>query len=79
MLAVEVLRKLKIPFGVVINRSDLGNRDTHEYCGNENIPILMEIPFKKEIAILYSKGIPLVEGLPEYKNEFRKVYERIKK
>ena len=34
VLAVEVLRKLKIPFGVVINRSDLGNLDTHNYCKN---------------------------------------------
>jgi len=79
VLAVEVVRKLKIPFGVVINRSDLGNRDTHSYCEKENISILMEIPFKKEIAVLYSKGIPLVGQLPEYKNEFCKVYERIKK
>jgi len=31
-LAVEVLRKLEIPFGVVINRSDLGNEKTDEYC-----------------------------------------------
>ena len=79
MLAVEVLRKLKIPFGVVINRSDLGNEDTHVYCKKENISILMEIPFKKEIAVLYSKGMPLVEQLPEYKKEFSKLYERIKK
>lgn len=79
ILAVEVLRKLKIPFGVVINRSDLGNKDTHSYCEREKIPILMEIPFKKEIAVLYSKGIPLVQQLPEYKKEFCKVYERINK
>ena len=79
VLAVEVLRKIKIPFGVVINRSDLGNKDTHVYCKKENIPILMEIPFKKEIAVLYSKGIPLIEQFPEYKREFCKMYERIKK
>ncbi|MBU1933250.1 MAG: ATP-binding protein, partial [Candidatus Omnitrophica bacterium] len=47
VLAVEVVRKLEIPFGVVINRSDLGNEKTDEYCANENIPILMRIPFKK--------------------------------
>lgn len=79
ILAVEVVRKLKIPSGVIINRSDLGNRDTHSYCKKENIPILMEIPFKKEIAVAYSKGIALVEHLPEYKKEFFNMYERIKK
>jgi MinD superfamily P-loop ATPase len=46
ILAVEVLRKLKIPFGVVINRADLGNNKTEEYCQKENIPVLMKIPFK---------------------------------
>jgi len=79
MLAVEVLRKLTIPFGVIINRSDLGNRDTHDYCKKENISILMEIPFNKEIAVAYSKGIPLVERFSEYKKEFFKIYERMKK
>jgi MinD superfamily P-loop ATPase len=70
VLAVEMLRKLKIPFGVVINRADLGNNKTEGYCGQENIPILMKIPFKKEIAMAYSKGEPIVKVFPEYKKEF---------
>lgn len=78
ILAVEVLRKLKILFGVVINRADLGNKKTEEYCQKENIPILMKIPFKKEIAIAYSKGEPVVEIFPEYKKEFSSLYKRIK-
>ncbi len=78
ILAVEVLRKVRIPFGVVINKSDLGNKDTHVYCKEENVPILMEIPFKKEIAMVYSKGMLLVEQFPEYKKEFGKMYESIK-
>ena len=79
VLAVEVVRKLNIPFGVVINRSDLGNKETDKYCDRENIPVLMRIPFKKDIAKAYSKGVPLVEEFPEYKNNFLKMYERIKK
>lgn len=78
ILAVEVLRKLKIPFGVVINRADLGNNKTEEYCLKENIPILMKIPFKKEIAMAYSKGEPLVEIFSEYKEKFIVLYNRIK-
>jgi MinD superfamily P-loop ATPase len=70
ILAVEVLRKMKIPFGVVINRCDLGNKNTEDYCAKENIPILMSIPFKREIATAYSKGIPLVEVSPKYKEQF---------
>ena len=78
-LAVEVLRKLRIPFGVIINRSDLGNEATDDYCKKENISILMRIPFKKEIAMAYSKGIPVVEAFPEYKKDFRELFDKINK
>ena len=78
ILAVEVLRRLEVPFGVVINRSDLGNEGTEKFCEEENIPILMKIPFKKEIASCYSKGIPIVDEFPEYKKDYQKLFEKIK-
>jgi len=78
VLAVEVLKKLKIPFGVVINRADLGNSKTEEYCEKENIPVLMRIPFKKEIAMAYSKGEPMVKTFPEYKKDFHDLFNTIK-
>ncbi len=79
ILAVEVLRKLKIPFRVVINRSDLGDHRTEEYCRRENIPVLMRIPFKKEIAVAYSKGEPMVKAFPEYKKDFQELYNVIRR
>lgn len=78
ILAVEVLRKLKIPFGVVINRADLGNNKTEEYCQQEKIPVLMRIPFKKEIAMAYSKGEPMIKAFPEYKKDFQSLFNIIK-
>ena len=78
ILAVGVLRKLKIPFGVVINRSDLGNNKTEEYCKQENIPVLMRIPFKREIAMAYSKGEPIVQVFPEYKKDFQGFFNTIR-
>jgi len=77
-LAVEVLRKLEIPFGVVINRDGLGNKDTDSYCKKENIPILMRIPFDRKIASAYSRGIPIAEAFPEYRQKFEKLLEKIK-
>ena len=77
VLAVEVVRKLNIPFGVVINRSDLGDNKTEEYCAKENIPILMRIPFQKEIAEAYSQGISIVEKIPGYKDEFLQLFKAI--
>ncbi|MFH1505295.1 MAG: ATP-binding protein [Candidatus Omnitrophota bacterium] len=77
ILSVETLKKLKIPFGVVINRSDLGDKKTDSYCQKENIPILTRIPFKKEIAKAYSQGVPIIEALPEYKKDFQRMLRRI--
>ena len=77
ILAVKVLRKLKIPFGVIVNRSDLGDKKTDIYCKKEKISVLMRIPFKKEIAMAYSQGIPIVEALPEYREGFQKILEGI--
>jgi MinD superfamily P-loop ATPase len=76
-LAVEVLKKLGIPFGVIINRSDLGNDKTDDFCKKENIPVLMRIPFSKEIAKSYSKGTPIVEAFPEYRERFVKMVDTI--
>ncbi len=79
ILAVEVLRKIAVPFGVVINRSDLGNQKTDEYCKRENIPVLIRLPFKKEIAVAYSKGEPIVKDFPEYRENFQNLFKRIRK
>jgi len=77
-LAVEVVRKLGIPFGVIINRSDLGNKKIDEYCTSEHIPILMRIPFSKKIAEIYSRGDSIVEVLPEYREKFQRLFTKIK-
>ncbi len=69
-LIVEVLRVLKIPSGVVINKAGIGNRDVYDYCKEEKIPILLEIPYDTKIAEYYSEGIPFVNTIPEWKNRF---------
>ncbi|MEW6619122.1 MAG: ATP-binding protein [bacterium] len=76
-LAVEAIRLLKIPFGVVINRADIGDEGVREYCLRENIPILMEIPMDRRIAEAYSIGVPMVKSLPEWKERFRELYSSI--
>lgn len=76
-LAVEVLKKLKIPFGVVINRSGMGNDKVDFYCQENHIPILLRIPFDREIAVLYSQGIPIVQRKKEYMERFRGMVNRI--
>lgn len=76
-LTVDVIRKLGIPFGVVINRSTVGNDGVARYCEKEGIPVLMEIPFDRAIAEAYARGIPLVHALPEYKERFLHLFDVI--
>ncbi|NDY71912.1 (4Fe-4S)-binding protein [Desulfobacter hydrogenophilus] len=76
-LAVEAVKLLDIPCGLVINRAGIGNDDVKKYAQNENIPVLLEIPFDKQIASAYSKGELLVQALPEYKDIFKRLYTSI--
>jgi len=76
-LAVETLRKINIPFGVVINRDGIGDSKTDQYCKKENIPVLMRIPMDREIAIAYSNGIPLIKINTKYEAKFSELYKKI--
>ena len=76
-LAVETVRELGIPCGVVLNRAGVGDGKVEEYCEEENVPILLTIPLDTEIARLYSRGIVLVEGLPQWKASFLELFDRV--
>ncbi|MDX1815853.1 MAG: (4Fe-4S)-binding protein, partial [Thermodesulfobacteriota bacterium] len=75
-LAVDMVRALGIPFGVVINRVGIGDERVHSFCRDENIPVLLEIPDDRRIAEVYSKGRLIVEELPEYRGLFESLLER---
>ncbi|MCP4722205.1 MAG: P-loop NTPase [Desulfobacteraceae bacterium] len=77
-LAVETVKILDIPHGLVINRAGMGNDDVKNYAQKEGIPILMEIPFDRRIATAYSKGELIISCLPEYKEKFSRLYDQIK-
>ena len=79
ILAVEMLKKLVIPCGVVINCADIGDDEVNKYCENENIPILMTIPWDRKIAEAYSRGTPLIEALPEFRDKFSKLHKEIER
>jgi MinD superfamily P-loop ATPase len=76
-LAVEVVRHLNIPFGVVINRDGIGDKKVEAYCQNEGISILLKIPERKMIAHLYSKGNALVNWVYEWHEMFGLVLNQI--
>lgn len=75
-LAYEVTKALGVKAGVIINKSDEGNM-IEDFCSKNNIPILLKIPFQRQIAEAYSKGIPLIKAIPEYKEAFREILRKI--
>ena len=76
-LAVELTRVLEVPCGVIINKAGVGDNKVEEYCQNENIPILAEIPHNRQIAELCSRGIPFVEEIPSWKKKFQELFAEI--
>ncbi len=76
-LAVEAVRLLDIPHGLVINRSDIGDQCVQDYADQQGLPVLMEIPFDRRIAEAYSRGQMIVDAIPEWAERFLGLYERI--
>ncbi len=78
-LAVGMVRQLKLPFAVAINRSDMGDDGVAQYCRREGVEIAIEIPNDRRIAEAYSRGEMVVDVLPEYLTEFSGLFGRMEK
>lgn len=76
-LAVDAVSTMDIPCGLVINRADMGDDKVRQYAEEKGMEILMEIPFSRAIAEAYSKGLTIVEVMPEWRERFKHLYTRI--
>ena len=76
-LAVGMVRALKLPFGLVINRADLGDQGVRSYCQSARIGILAEIPDDRRVAEAYSRGELACESNPKYESLFTRLLEDI--
>ena len=75
-IAVELVRKMDIPFGVIINRMSQEDNTTSRYLKEENINIVGTIPFDRDIAVMYSKGELLIND-DKYKRMFTDITHNI--
>lgn len=78
-LAVDMVRELGLPFGVVINRADAGDGQVREYCRAERIALLAEIPEDRAIAEAYSRGQLACQALPALREVFEDLLERVQR
>ena len=75
--SVETLKQMNKPFGVIVNRAGIGNNEVYQYLQSENIALLLEIPFDKEIARIYSNGTIVCESMPFLEKELLDISEKI--
>ena len=64
-------------FGVVVNRSGIGNDDVLEYCESKKIPIIAKFPNDRRIAELYSQGELIYNKIPEFKIQLEMINDFI--
>jgi MinD superfamily P-loop ATPase len=76
-LAVELTRELDIPCGVIVNRHGIGDDCVDEYCCSAGLPILMRIPFDREIGHAIARGKTLLDIHPEYSQRFQDLYRQV--
>ncbi len=64
-LAVEMVRALHLPMGIVINRADMGDDRVERYCATERLPIIGRLPHDRRVAEAYARGVLAIEAVPE--------------
>jgi len=78
-IAVQLIKNMEIPFGVVVNKASQDNQSVQEFCKQNQIEILLEIPYSQEIAQAYSKGILPVEHNGDWKSKFEELYQKVER
>jgi MinD superfamily P-loop ATPase len=65
-LAAQVALQLNIPSGVIINRDNCDYPALEEFCLENHLPVILRIPFEREIAAGVAQGKSLIDIHPEY-------------
>ncbi|MGI6113028.1 MAG: ATP-binding protein [Mahellales bacterium] len=82
-IAVNLVRKMELSFGIVINKAGGDDSIIHQYCHREKIDILLEIPFSKKVAQSYSKGqLPVFDNFglrDDFYDMYNKIQGRVRK
>ncbi len=76
-LAVETVRLMDLSFAVVINRADAGDGRVAEFCRQQEIRVLLELPEDRRLAEAYARGLAAVEAIGEYRQVFVRLWKDI--
>ncbi len=76
-LAAEMTETMHLPFGIIINRCDVGNDDVREYCEAHQWPVLDTFIHDKNVAEAYAQGQLITEIDNDYDQKFQQLAEII--
>jgi MinD superfamily P-loop ATPase len=76
-LMVPLVRELDIPFGAVVNKANLGNRELYDFLEEEQVEILSEIPFSKSYASQYARADLFDKTPKEVRAGHRQLLEKL--
>lgn len=76
-MVYELARLLGKPCGVVINKMDEPYRPLEDFCAEHQIPVLLRIPFRRELAELAAQGKLVCEEDEEAARMFRELLEKL--
>ena len=76
-MALDMVGELGVPHGVVINKYFPGGGGVDAFCIENQVPVLMRIPYHRDYAVLYSRGRNLVEERPEWQERFLHLFRAI--
>lgn len=76
-MVYELVKLLGKPCGVVINKMDETYEPLEQFCQEENLSILLKIPYSREVAGQIARGEIIAENMEAYANQFRQLLERI--
>lgn len=64
-IAVNMLDGMKIPYGVVVNMGVVGGLCVRDYCRENDVKVLAEMPHDMDAAGLYSMGETFADEMPD--------------
>jgi MinD superfamily P-loop ATPase len=76
-LMVDVVRRMGLPAGVILNRAGIGNGEVEQYLRQADLPLLLSIPFERSIAEGLARGDILTDIVPSLGDELRRLWVRI--
>ena len=73
----ELVRLHKKPCGIIIDKMEGPYEPLDSFCREKNLPVLLRIPYKNELASLISQGRLAAAWDADFKLELQKVYQLI--